>query len=57
MIYIILGVCIILLILGFILIDLDYDGVGFSFICVGGIIGAIFAIVLHRKIGKKDATF
>ena len=56
MIYIILGVCVILLILGFILIILDYDGVGFSFIYVGGIIGAIFAIVLLITLGCYNST-
>ena len=56
MIYIILGVCVILLILGFPLIDSNYDGVGFSFIGVGGIIGAIFAIVLLITLGCYNST-
>lgn len=56
MIYIILGVCVILLILGFILIDLDCDNVGISFICVGGIIGVIFAIVLLITLGCYNST-
>ena len=56
MIYIILGVCIILLILGFILTNSDYDDVGISFVCVGGIIGAIFAIVLLITLGCYNST-
>lgn len=56
MIYIILGVCVILLILGFSLIDSNYDGVGFSFIGVGGIIGAIFVIVLLITLGCYNST-
>ena len=47
MIYIILGVCVILLILGFILIDLN---------CDGGIIGAIFVIVLFITLGCYNST-
>ena len=56
MIYIILGVCVILLILGFPLIDSNYDDVGFSFIGVGGIIGVIFAIVLLITLGCYNST-
>lgn len=56
MIYIILGVCVILLILGFILISSDYDNEGISFICVGGVIGAIFTIVLLITLGCYNST-
>ena len=56
MIYIILGVCVILLILGFILIYLNHDDAGISFVCVGGIIGAIFTIVLLITLGCYNST-
>ena len=56
MIYIILGVCIILLILGFILTSSDYDDVGISFICIGGLIGAIFVIALLITLGCYNST-
>lgn len=56
MIYIILGVCVILLILGFVLLGLECDEVGVSFIYVGGIIGAIFAIVLLITLGCYNST-
>lgn len=56
MIYIILGVCIILLILGFLLMGLDCDDVGAPFICVGGIIGVIFAIALLITLGSYNST-
>jgi hypothetical protein len=52
MIYIILSVCVILLILGFILTNSDYDDVGISFVCVGG----IFAIVLLITLGCYNST-
>lgn len=56
MIYIILGVCVILLILGFILINLDCDNVGISFIYVGGMIGVIFVIALLITLGCYNST-
>lgn len=56
MIYIILGVCVILLILGFILTSSNYDDMAVPFICVGETIGAIFAIVLLITLGCYNST-
>lgn len=57
MIYIVLGICVILLILGFYLIEnTDHYSVGGALCTIGGIVGFCFLIALFISLGCYNST-